>query len=77
MRIDSSYLVAVLAGVMLAGFLPHTEWVFGWAGILALIITSRKRTGCKVDERFRLVIQAIKNGSHDGATHTKIFSDIV
>ncbi len=57
MRIDSSYLVAVLAGVMLAGFLPHT--------------------GCKVDERFRLVIQAIKNGSHDGATHTKIFSDIV
>jgi len=40
MRIDSSYLVAVLAGVMLAGFLPHTEWVFGWAGILALIITT-------------------------------------
>lgn len=37
MRIDSSYLVAVLAGVMLAGFLPHEEWVTGWAGLLALI----------------------------------------
>lgn len=39
MKINSSYIVAILAGVMLAGFLPHTEWVFGWAGILALIIT--------------------------------------
>ena len=37
MRINSSYLVAILAGVMLAGFLPRTEWVVGWAGILALI----------------------------------------
>lgn len=37
MKINSSYIVAILAGVMLAGFLPHTEWVFGWAGILALI----------------------------------------
>ncbi len=37
MRIDSSYLVAVLSGVMLAGFLPHEEWVTGWAGLLALI----------------------------------------
>ena len=40
MRIDSSYLVAVLAGVMLAGFLPHEEWVVGLSGILALIITA-------------------------------------
>ncbi|MCI5942943.1 MAG: hypothetical protein MRZ40_10295 [Ligilactobacillus animalis] len=40
MRINSSYIVAVLAGVMLAGFLPHEDWVFGWAGILALIITA-------------------------------------
>ncbi len=40
MKINSSYILAVLAGVMLAGFLPHTEWVFGWAGILALIITT-------------------------------------
>lgn len=39
MRVDSSYLVAVLAGVMLAGFLPHEQWVFGWAGILALVVT--------------------------------------
>lgn len=40
MKIDSSYIVAILAGVMIAGFLPHEEWVFGWAGILALIITA-------------------------------------
>lgn len=39
MKINSSYIVAILAGVMLAGFLPHTEWVFGWAGILALMVT--------------------------------------
>lgn len=39
MKINGSYIVAILAGVMLAGFLPHTEWVFGWAGILALIVT--------------------------------------
>lgn len=39
MKINSSYIVAILAGVMLAGFLPHEEWVFGWAGILALIVT--------------------------------------
>lgn len=37
MKINSSYIVAILAGVMLAGFLPHTEWVFGCAGVLALI----------------------------------------
>ncbi len=40
MKFNSSYTLAVLTGVMLAGFLPHTEWVFGWAGILALIITA-------------------------------------
>lgn len=40
MKINSSYIVAILAGVMLAGFLPHTELVFGWAGILALIVTA-------------------------------------
>ena len=39
MKINSSYIVAILAGVMLAGFLPHEEWVTGWAGILALIVT--------------------------------------
>lgn len=39
MKINSSYIVAILTGVMLAGFLPHEEWVFGWAGILALIVT--------------------------------------
>lgn len=38
MKFNSSYLVAILAGVMLAGFLPHKEWVVGWAGILALIV---------------------------------------
>ena len=38
MKINSSYIVAILAGVMLAGFLPHTEWVVGWAGVLALIM---------------------------------------
>ena len=37
MRINSSYILAVLAGIMLAGFLPHEEWVVGWAGVLALI----------------------------------------
>lgn len=37
MKINSSYIVAILAGVMLAGFLPHEEWVVGWAGALALI----------------------------------------
>lgn len=37
MKINSSYIVAILAGVMLAGFLPHEEWVTGWAGALALI----------------------------------------
>lgn len=37
MKINSSYIVAILAGVMLAGFLPHTELVFGCAGALALI----------------------------------------
>lgn len=37
MKINSSYILAVLAGVMLAGFLPHEEWVVGWAGVLALI----------------------------------------
>ncbi len=40
MKFNSSYLVAILAGVMLAGFLPHQEWVFGLSGILALIITA-------------------------------------
>ena len=40
MKISSSHIVAVLAGVMLAGFLPHEEWVVGWSGILALIITA-------------------------------------
>ena len=40
MKFNSSYLVAVLSGVMLAGFLPHEEWVVGWSGILALIITA-------------------------------------
>ncbi len=40
MNFNSSYIVAVLAGVMLAGFLPHEEWVVGWSGILALIITA-------------------------------------
>lgn len=37
MKINSSYILAVLAGVMLAGFFPHEEWVTGWAGVLALI----------------------------------------
>lgn len=37
MKINSSYILAVLAGIMLAGFLPHEEWVVGWAGVLALI----------------------------------------
>lgn len=37
MRINSSYILALLGGVMLAGFLPHEEWVTGWAGVLALI----------------------------------------
>lgn len=40
MNFNSSYIVAVLAGVMLAGFLPHEEWVVGWSGILAMIITA-------------------------------------
>ena len=40
MKINSSYILAVLAGIMLAGFLPHEEWVVGWAGVLALIITA-------------------------------------
>lgn len=40
MNFNSGYIVAVLAGVMLAGFLPHEEWVVGWSGILALIITA-------------------------------------
>lgn len=40
MKFNSSHIVAILAGVMLAGFLPHDEWVVGWAGILALIITT-------------------------------------
>lgn len=40
MKFNSSYLVAVLAGVMIAGFLPHEEWVVGWAGVLALIVTA-------------------------------------
>lgn len=39
MKFNSSYLVAVLAGVMLAGFLPHEEWVVGWSAILAMIVT--------------------------------------
>lgn len=37
MKINSSYILAVLAGIMLAGFLPHEEWITGWAGVLALI----------------------------------------
>lgn len=37
MKLNTSYILAVLAGVMLAGFLPHEEWVVGWAGVLALI----------------------------------------
>ncbi len=40
MKFNSSYTLAVLTGVMLAGFLPHEEWVVGWAGVLALIITA-------------------------------------
>lgn len=38
MKINGSYILAVLAGVILAGFLPHEEWVVGWAGVLALIM---------------------------------------
>ena len=37
MKINSSYILAILAGVMLAGFLPREEWITGWAGVLALI----------------------------------------
>ena len=37
MKINSSYILAVLAGIMLAGFLPHEESITGWAGVLALI----------------------------------------
>lgn len=37
MKFNGSYILAVLAGIMLAGFLPHEEWVVGWAGVLALI----------------------------------------
>lgn len=37
MKLNTSYILAVLAGVMLAGFLPHEEWITGWAGVLALI----------------------------------------
>ena len=37
MKTNSSYILAVLAGVMLAGFLPHEEWITSWAGVLALI----------------------------------------
>lgn len=37
MKLNTSYILAVLAGVMLAGFLPHQEWVVGLSGILALI----------------------------------------
>ncbi|WP_326516156.1 hypothetical protein [Ligilactobacillus murinus] len=37
MKLNTSYVLAILAGIMLAGFLPHEEWVFGLAGILALI----------------------------------------
>ncbi len=40
MKINSSYILAILAGVMLAGFFPHEEWVVGCAGVLALIITA-------------------------------------
>lgn len=40
MKFNSSYLVAVLAGVMLAGFLPNEEWVVGWSAILAMIVTA-------------------------------------
>ena len=40
MKFNSSYIVAILFGVMLAGFLPHEEWITGWAGVLALIITA-------------------------------------
>lgn len=40
MKINSSYILAILFGVMLAGFLPHEEWVVGLSGILALIITA-------------------------------------
>ena len=36
MKFNSSYLVAVLAGIMIAGFLPHEEWVVGWSAILAM-----------------------------------------
>lgn len=37
MKLNTSYVLAILAGVMLAGFLPHEEWTTGWAGLLALI----------------------------------------
>lgn len=39
MKFNSSYLVAVLSGVMLAGVL-HEEWVVGWAAILAMTVTA-------------------------------------
>lgn len=37
MKFNSSYIVAILTGVMLAGFLPHEEWVFGWSAILSMV----------------------------------------
>ncbi|MBF0758194.1 hypothetical protein E4T91_05475 [Ligilactobacillus murinus] len=40
MKLNTSYVLAILAGVMLAGFLPHEEWVVGWAAILAMIVTA-------------------------------------
>ncbi len=44
MKFNSSYLVAVLSGVMLAGFLPHEEWVVGWAAIVTAIASARDET---------------------------------
>ena len=75
MKISSSHIVAVLAGVMLAGFLPHEEWVVGWSGILALIITAvevhEMQNGCVA----WIGCSDHKKGSHGSATQNKNIFD--
>ncbi|MCR1900901.1 hypothetical protein [Ligilactobacillus apodemi] len=44
------YLVAVLLGIVVSGFLPHEEWVYGWSVILAFVFSV---LACLTDENWK------------------------
>lgn len=44
------YLVAVMAGIVISAFLPHEDWIYNWAIILAGVFSV---LGCLTDENWK------------------------